>query len=135
MRVKSDLDDLDISIIECLITGMKGKEISMKLSKPMSTVQRRVRKLFESGAVSSEIKLDFAKMGMKRGNLFIYIRNGESRHLAEQVAKVRGILNVSVHVGNSDVVSEFAYRDSNELLEFIEIIKNLPGVDKVVWSE
>jgi len=122
-------------VLESLVLGLRGKEISMKLSKPLSTIQRRVRRLFESGAVDNEIKLDYAKLGMKRGTLFVYLRNGESKEVSARIAKMPGILSVSIHIGNADMMGEFVYRDSAALLELMEIIKNLNGVDRVVWSE
>src|SRR5438309_1534684 len=127
------LDELDLMVLESLVLGLRGKEISMKLSKPLSTIQRRVRRLFESGAVDNEIKLDYAKLGMKRGTLFVYLRNGESKEVSARIAKMPGILSVSIHIGNADMMGEFVYRDSAALLELMEIIKNLNGVDRVVW--
>lgn len=47
---------------------------------------------------------------------------------------MNGILSTSVHVGNSDIVSEFVYEDSEDLIKIIEAIKQIQGVEKVVWS-
>jgi hypothetical protein len=46
-----------------------------------------------------------------------------------------GILSSSVHVGNSDVVGEFVYEDSDQLVDTISNKKHLDGVSKVLWSE
>ena len=46
-----------------------------------------------------------------------------------------GILSVSLHVGNSDVISEFVYDSSKELLDIIAAIKQIAGADRVMWSE
>jgi DNA-binding Lrp family transcriptional regulator len=129
------LDELDLMVLESLLLGLKGKEISMKLSRPLSTIQRRVRKLFESGAVDNEIKLDYTKLGMKRGNIFVSLRNGESKEVAARIARMPGMLSVSIHIGNTDLVGEFVYRNSADLLDLMEIIKNLDGVERAVWSE
>src|SRR5215472_16606208 len=129
------MDELDLQILDSLMAGLKGKQIAAKLGRPMSTVQRRARKLFESGAVSTKVRIDYAKLGLKRGNLFVYLKNGDTREVASGLAKMLGIASVSIHIGNADVVAEFMYRDSADLLEFIQTIKNNSGVDKVVWSE
>ena len=39
------LDDIDMKIIELLTFGKSNKEISDKLVVPLSTIQRRTRKL------------------------------------------------------------------------------------------
>jgi hypothetical protein len=46
-----------------------------------------------------------------------------------------GILSVTIHVGNSDIVSEFVYDNSEELVDIVAAIKQIEGVERVVWSE
>ena len=48
---------------------------------------------------------------------------------------MEGILAVTIHVGNSDVVAEFVYDNSEDLVDIIALIKQIQGVDKVQWSE
>jgi hypothetical protein len=38
-------------------------------------------------------------------------------------------------VGNSDIVADFVYRDSEQIIEIVSSIKRLDGIDKAVWSE
>jgi len=47
--------------------GTKSKEIAAKLIKPLSTVQRRIRHLFESSAVRHTVELNYGKLGLKKG--------------------------------------------------------------------
>src|SRR5215204_570829 len=42
---------------------------------------------------------------------------------------------VSLLVGNSDVVSEFVFDNSEDLIDIIAAIKEIQGVEQVVWSE
>ncbi|HET8793794.1 MAG TPA: hypothetical protein VFM31_08370, partial [Nitrososphaeraceae archaeon] len=44
-------------------------------------------------------------------------------------------LSVSVHVGNSDLVALFVYRESKDLVETMGEIKEIEGVDRILWSE
>ena len=46
-----------------------------------------------------------------------------------------GILSSSVPVGNSEIVGEFVYKDSDELVDTISNLKHLDGVSRVLWSE
>ena len=45
------------------------------------------------------------------------------------------VLTSSIHVGNPDIVSEFVYENSEDLVDIIGKIKELEGVDRVLWSE
>jgi len=42
---------------------------------------------------------------------------------------------VAVHIGNSDLVVLFVYKDSKQLLETISELKKIKGAERVIWSE
>lgn len=42
---------------------------------------------------------------------------------------------VAVHIGNSDLVVLFIYKDSKQLLETISESKIIKGVERILWSE
>lgn len=129
------IDDTDKKIIELLISNHDNDSISKKLHIPLSTIQRRTRKLFEKEIVSTKIEINYEKLGYKRGLLHIYIEKGMMHKIGQILVEKRGMLSVSVHVGNSDLVALFVYRDSKDLLETMSEIKEIEGVDKVMWSE
>jgi Lrp/AsnC family transcriptional regulator, regulator for asnA, asnC and gidA len=129
------IDDTDKKIIELLVAHNDNASISKKLDVPLTTIQRRTRKLFEKGLVSTKIELNYDKLGYKRGLLHIYLQKGLMDKIGKNVVEKRGMLSVSVHVGNSDLVALFAYRDSKDLLETIGEIKEIEGVERVLWSE
>lgn len=131
----SIIDDTDKNIIELLVANDNNASISKKLDIPLTTIQRRTRKLFEKGLVSTKIELNYEKLGYKRGLLHIYLQKGLMDKIGKNVVQKRGILSVSVHLGNSDLVALFAYRDSKDLLETIGEIKEIEGVERVLWSE
>ena len=101
----------------------------------MSTIQRRTRKLFEKEIISTKIELNYEKLGYKRGLLHVYLQKGQLDRIGQIVVEKRGILSVSVHVGNSDLVALFVYRDSKDLIETMTNIKEIEGVERVLWSE
>ena len=45
------------------------------------------------------------------------------------------IMFAGVHVGKSDLVGEFVYECSEQLVDLISKIKTIDVVDRVVWSE
>ncbi len=131
----TSLDETDFRIISMMITGNANKQISTQLKIPLSTVQRRTRNIIESGLVQTKIEPNFKRLGIKKGLLHLYLKNGNSKDSAMNVAKMDGILSTSVHVGNSDVVSDFVYEDSEQLVDTISRMKHMDGVDRVMWSE
>jgi len=49
--------------------------------------------------------------------LYIYTCAGSIKETVLEISKFDGVLSSSVHVGNSDIVGEFVYEDSEQLLD------------------
>ncbi|HKO41022.1 MAG TPA: Lrp/AsnC family transcriptional regulator [Nitrososphaeraceae archaeon] len=130
-----NIDIIDKKIIELLLANHDNFFISQKLDIPLSTIQRRTRKLFEKEIISMKTELNYEKLGYKRGLLHIYLKKGQLDKIGKIVVEKRGMLSVSVHVGNSDLVALFVYRDSKDLIETMTNIKEIEGVERVLWSE
>ena len=134
-RAHGILDKIDYKIISLLIPGFENKQISKELGIPLSTVQRRTRNIIRNGLVEVRIQPNFRRIGVKKGLLHVYIKTGEIKESAGEISKLDGVLSSSVHVGNSDVVAEFVYEDSEQLIDSIIKIKRLENVERVLWSE
>lgn len=128
-------DKTDYRVISLLVLGYDNKKISSTLKVPLSTIQRRTRIILLAGIVTLEYIPNFKMLDIKKGLLHTYLRDGKLRKTAEKISEMEGILSVTLHVGNSDVVSEFVYDNSEELVDIIAAIKEIEGVDKVMWSE
>ena len=63
--------------------------------------------------------------------LHIYLRDGSLKQRAETISKLDGILSVSMHVGNSDILAEFVYDNSECLVDTISEIKDMQDIEKV----
>jgi len=129
------IDDIDIKIIELLTFGHSNKQVSDKLGVPLSTVQRRTRKLGEKELIVTRTEPNYEKLGFKRGLIHVYLSKGEIDSVGLKLSKLRGIISASVHVGNSDLVGFFIYRTTKQLLKMTTDVKQIPGVEKVMWSE
>ena len=129
------LDKIDYNIISLLIPGLENKEISKELGIPLSTIQRRTRNIIKNGLVEIKIQPNFKRIGLKKGLLQIYIRTGSIKETALEISRFDGVLSTSIHVGNSDIVAEFIYEDSEQLIDTIVKIKRLESVERVLWSE
>src|SRR5215831_9678248 len=128
-------DKLDYEILSLMTQGNDNKIIAEKLKSPLSTVQRRTRILLEKGYAKQICQLNYKKLGLNKGLIHVYIGTGKMRDIAEELLSNDGIISVGVHVGNSDVVGEFVYEDSEQIAELISHVKHMNKVDKVVWSE
>lgn len=133
--IQSQMDKTDFRIISLLVLGYDNKKISSTLKIPLSTIQRRTRRILFSEIVKLEYIPNFKMLGIKKGLLHTYLRDGQLRKTAEKISEMEGILSVTIHVGNSDVVSEFVYENSEDLVDIIAQIKQIQGVQQVVWSE
>jgi DNA-binding Lrp family transcriptional regulator len=129
------LDDVDMKIIELLTFGKSNKQISAKLEVPLSTIQRRTRKLTEKELIVTRTEPNYEKLGFKRGLIHVYLSKGEIDSVGLKLSKMSGIISASVHVGNSDLVGFFIYRTTKQLLKMTTDVKQIPGVEKVMWSE
>src|SRR5215207_6184483 len=129
------LDKTDFRIVSLLVIGYDNKKISSTLKIPLSTIQSRTRLILQSEIVTQEYQPNFKMLGIKKGLLHTYLRDGQIRKTTEKISQMEGILSVTIHVGNSDIVSEFVFDNSEDLIDIIAAIKEIQGVEQVVWSE
>jgi DNA-binding Lrp family transcriptional regulator len=129
------IDSTDIRILGLLTLGSNNKQISDELKIPLSTTQRRTRNIIQRGLVTNNFIPNYKQLGLKNGMIHVYLADGNMRSTAQKISEMNGITSVSVHVGNSDIVGEFVYEDSEQLVDILSSIKKLEGVNSAVWSE
>lgn len=134
-HIPSHMDNTDYRIITLLVLAYDNKKISSTLKIPLSTIQRRTRRILNSGIVNLDYAPNFKILGIKKGLLHTYLRDGQLKNTAEKISEMEGVLSATIHVGNSDIVSEFVYDNSEDLVDIIAAIKQIQGVDRVQWSE
>jgi DNA-binding Lrp family transcriptional regulator len=133
--VPDNVDGRDQEILGLLLAGKSNRAIATKLKIPMSTVQRRTRKLFERNIVKARYELNYKKLGFRKGLLHVYLKDGNIQGIANQIAKIYGMQSTSIHIGNSDIVGLFVFKETQHLLDIMSECKKIVGVDRVVWSE
>ena len=129
------IDELDIRIIGLLVLGYRNKQITAELKKPLSTIQRRTKKIIQRGLIIPKFEPNYKQLGLKKGLIHVYLENGNMRTIGEKISNMDGITSVSIHVGNSDIIGEYVYEDSEKIVDILARIKELEGVERVVWSE
>ena len=128
-------DELDMEIVALLVSGKDNKQIANEVKVPLSTIQRRTRRLFEKNIVKSRIEPNYSQFGYNKGVVHLYINNVDTMAVSQKLAEIQGVVSVSIYIGNSDIVGDIVYRNSMEVLDLIAKCKRIEGVIKVVWSE
>ena len=129
------LDELDMRIIALLVSGKDNKQIADEVRVPLSTIQRRTRKLFEQNTVKNRVEPNYRQLGYSKGVVHLYINNVDALAVSQKLAEIPGVMSVSIHIGNSDIVGDIVYKNSMEVLDLIAKCKRIEGVTRIVWSE
>jgi hypothetical protein len=80
-------------------------------------------------------QLNYKKLRPNNGIIHVYRGTGKIREVAEELLSNDGIISAAVHVGNSDIVGEFVYENSEQIVELISYVKHMNKVEKAVLSE
>ena len=131
----SNIDESDIQIIKLLIKGDNNKEISSKLHIPLSTVQRRAKRILKQELVITTTHLNRFKFGYRTGLIHVYCSDKNIQQTAKKMLEFGGVTSVEIHIGNSDILADFAYKESKDLFDVILKIKQMSGIERVIWSE
>jgi len=131
----SNIDESDIQIIKLLIKGNNNKEISSNLHIPLSTVQRRTKRILKQELVITTTHLNRCKFGYRTGLIHVYCSDKNIQQTAKKMLEFGGVTSVEIHIGNSDILADFAYKESKELFDVILKIKQNSGIERVIWSE
>ncbi|HJT47666.1 MAG TPA: Lrp/AsnC family transcriptional regulator [Nitrososphaeraceae archaeon] len=129
------IDDLDQKLLELLVRGYENKQVAIEVKTPLSTIQRRIRNLFENQYVSRKNEVNYKKLGLRKGYLQISLKGGKSYEVAQKLAATNGIIAVSELTGNLDILCTCIFKNTDELFSLIENIKTIERIDKVVCSE
>ncbi|HEY7078342.1 MAG TPA: hypothetical protein VH500_01495 [Nitrososphaeraceae archaeon] len=115
---------MDLELLDLLASGNDNKQISAIVNVPLSTIQRRTRKLFEKGVVHSRIELNYEKMRFRKGLIDVNLSNCCTDKIGQQIADKKGITRVSVHIGNSDLECTCICQSTSDLMFLLsEILK------------
>ena len=134
------LSDVDRSILKVLLDTNDGKRSSILLSKrlgiPPTTILRR-RKRMEKDFLDISYSLNLEKFGWRRVDLLISTRNGKTASIAKQLLSKDEVVYVGKSIGEHtiDLRAEIIIRDNAELLDVLERVKAMDGVNDTIWSE
>ena len=134
------LSEIDGKLLKIMLTpngqSISTKSISGKLGIPVTTIRRRKKRL-ESTFLKLQYILDIEKFGWRRVDFFILIRNGKINTVANNLLDSDEVTYVGKSIGEHtiDLRVETIVKDNSTVLDILEKIKAMDGVNDVVWSE
>src|ERR671933_2586668 len=129
------IDNLDQKLLELLLKGYENKKIAIEVKTPLSTIQRRIRKIYENQYISRKNELNYKKLGLRKGYLQISLKGDKSYEVAQKLAGIRGITSVSELTGSFDILCTCIFKNTDELFGLIEYVKTIERIEKVAWVE
>ena len=116
--------------------NVSSHDISFQLEIPLSTVQRRRKKLEDTYLIKT-YSLDPMKFGYRRIDLLIYTEGGETMNVGKQLLEREEVTYAARTIGEHtiDLRVEVFVKDNGVLLDLLEHVKAMKGVRDVVWTE
>lgn len=68
------IDGLDQKLIELLLKGYTNKRIVLEAKSPISTIQRRIRRIFEDQYLYKKNELNYKKLGFRKWYLLFSLK-------------------------------------------------------------
>lgn len=134
------LSHVDRAILKVLLdtNGVKRSSIllSRRLGIPPTTIVRR-RKRMEKDFLNFSYTLDLKKFGWRRVDLLISTKNGKTNSVAKQLLSNDEVVYVGKSIGEHtiDLRVEIIIKDNAQLLDVLEKVKGMDGVNDTIWSE
>lgn len=135
----TNLSDIDRKILQILLSPNDNKtssSLSKELGVPITTIRRR-RKRLERDYLKVYYVLDIEKFGWRRVDFFISVKNGKTNSVANKLLEIDEVTYVGKSIGEHtiDLRVETIVKDNVILLDLLEKIKGMEGVNDVIWSE
>jgi DNA-binding Lrp family transcriptional regulator len=135
----SELSNIDRKMLRLLLDSeghIPTHELSNQLGIPLSTVQRR-RKRLEEEYLIKHYSLDPMKFGYRRIDLLIYTEGGGTIEIGKELLKREEVSYAARTIGEHtiDLRVEVFVKDNGVLLNLLEDVKAMNGVRDVIWTE
>ena len=135
----TNLSDIDKKLLQILLSpngNIASSSLSKELGVPITTIRRR-RKRLERDYLKVHYVLDIEKFGWRRVDFFISVKSGKTNSVANTLLELDEVTYVGKSIGEHtiDLRVETIVKDNVILLDILEKIKGMDGVNDVVWSE
>ncbi len=131
---KTALDSLDFNILSCLQQDgrMSFTVMAEKLNVSVATVRTRVNKLIDDGTISIIGRLTPEKVGFHSyAHIAVYVRPATLKEkVAQKIAKFKEVSFLALTSGDYDLEVDAMCRDNDHLVNFINEISTIEGVNQ-----
>jgi DNA-binding Lrp family transcriptional regulator len=139
MATPHSFSEVDKKILKLLlepIGKVSSRVLEQELGVPRSTIQRR-RDYLEKNYLTLTYSLNLDSLGFRRVDLLIYTGGGATLPIARELLKRDEVVSVGRSIGEHtiDLRAEVIIKDNSELLGLLELVKAMPNVKDVIWSE
>jgi DNA-binding Lrp family transcriptional regulator len=136
---KFPLDSIDINIIRELLAkaDIKSLDIAYKYKVPISTIQRRRKRLVNS-ILDKKYLIDITKRDLRTGIILANVQRGKAKEVAKMILErhISNAISSSIRINDqNNVMTEIIYNTSSELYNILEQVKKIPYVSSASWSE
>lgn len=126
-----EIDQLDLKIIELLQQNgrLPYRDISRLIDAPEATVRYRMKRLLDEEIITISA---FINMGKVRHENVAYIELKVSSDfingLLQELMTMKEVSYISAVTGPFDIMLEYIYKDNEDLLNWVNLLKNKPEV-------
>ena len=132
------LDDLDFQILSFLQQDgrMSFTVIAEKLKVSIGTVRTRFNKMIEDGTVNIIGRVDPDKVGFRcYAHIAVFVRPATFKEkVAQKIAKLPEVSFLAMTSGDYDLEVDVMCRDNNHLVNFVNEISKIDGVNQTKTS-
>src|SRR3989442_3671446 len=138
MGDETTLTAVDKKLLKVLLTpGGKhtSKFFAKKLGIPATTVQRRRKRLEQFLEMSYTLCLK--TFGWHKVDFLIATESGRTGFIGKELLKRDEVIYVGKSIGQHtiDLRVETVLEDNVEILRMMELLKGMPGIKDVIWTE
>lgn len=131
---KITLDELDFQILSFLQKDgrMSFTVIAEKLNVSIGTIRTRFNKLIEDGTVNIIGRVDPDKVGFRcYAHIAVFVRPATLKEkVAQKIAKLPEVSFLAMTSGDYDLEVDVMCRDNDHLVDFIDDISKIEGVNQ-----
>ncbi len=133
-QVPPGLDELDFKVLSCLQKDgrMSLTVMAAALKVSIGTVRTRLNRLLEDGTMSIIGRVDPEKVGFGcYAQIAVFVRPATLKEtIAKKISKLAEVSFLAMTSGEQDLEVDVMCRDNNHLVEFVDRISKVEGVNQ-----
>ena len=136
-RASASLSQTDKKMLTALLHSngdMSSLALSRQLKIPMTTVQRRRKRLEK--VIDSSYSLKIEEFGLRMITFFVTVEGRSAIDIGKEVLNLQRIVSVERMIGgNIDVEVKAIVSTNNDIAQLSEQLKTIMGVKELSWNE